>query len=227
MEIFDGTGDEMYVELNNGTLYIHITNGERYPMKKSTNTFTPRTVSQFIKMANESHKYDLISYTKEKKEDSPDVLLITCTVGDYSKTFSTTIDITLDEVERINTHNIIAKKKKSKDEAKKLINRKFNVGDILLLRGKYKDGSARNEKYFEVKKVIWSLKGQIVNALILKQLSGTNNNMSLTKKDCVKYHVKYEPGLQVYPMNLDFKKRKINFEYLQKGSILNYVTINN
>ena len=182
-------------------------------------------IDEFIATANSFHKYDVISYVKEESEivndDKEKSILykITMTCEMMSKVFTSSEDITLEQVEKINNHNIIAKKKKSKDEAKKLVNKHFKNGDILVLRGKYRDGSQKNEKIFEVKKVIWSLKGQIVNVLILKQLSGTNNNTSLTKKDCIKYHVKYEPGLQVYSMSLDFKKRK---KYLNNLNLLLY-----
>ena len=197
----------------------------RVTYRSTGNTNHINNIDDFIETANSFHKYDVISYVKEApgvvsndKESIPRYK-ITMTCEMMSKVFQSVEDITFDQVERINAHNVIAKKKKSKDEAKKLVNKSFANGDILVLRGKCKDGSEKNEKIFEVKKVIWSLKGQIINALILKQLSGNNNNMSLTKKDCIKYHVKYEPNLQVYSMMLDFKKRK---KYLNNLNLLLY-----
>lgn len=182
---------------------------------KKINTSNP---VEFIKFCNENAKYDIMSYEKRVTEESKDkvekdkdaipIVKITIVCGQYYDIFTLSDGLTMEQIEEINKHNIIANKKISKDEAKKQIKKRYNVGDILLLRGKYKDGSKRNEKVFEVKKVIWSLKGQVINALILKQLSGNNFNMSLSKGDCVKYHVKYEPGLQVYSMHMDFKKRK-------------------
>lgn len=178
----------------------------------------PNDPSGFIKLCNEIAKYDIMSYEKRVTEESKDkiekdsnaipIVKITISCGSHSKIFTLPDGLTMEQIEEINKHNIIANKKISKDEAKKQIKKRYNVGDILLLRGKYKDGSKKNEKTFEVKKIIWSLKGQVINALILKQLSGTNINMTLSKADCVKYHVKYEPGLQVYSMHMDFKKRK-------------------
>lgn len=100
----------------------------------------------------------------------------------------------------------VRKKKKAKNEAKALIPNKYKIGDILILRGKVRNGSERLVKKFEVKKVIWSVKGQAVNILILKQLSGVNNNITMSKNDCKKYHIKYEEGLQVYSMLLNFSK---------------------
>jgi len=104
----------------------------------------------------------------------------------------------------------IRKKNRSKDKAKTLVTERYNIGDILLLRGKIKNGSERLVKKFEVKKVIWSVKSNPVNILILKQLEGPNNNITMDKKDCKKYHIKYEEGLQVYSMMLNFSKQRKN-----------------
>lgn len=109
---------------------------------------------------------------------------------------------------KINNHNDIILKQVAKVKAKESVSNKYKIGDILVLRGKIRDGSKKLVKVFEVKKIIWSVKSQIVNVLILKQLEGPNNNRSLTKDDCKKYHIKYEPGLQVYSMNIGFSKRK-------------------
>lgn len=109
---------------------------------------------------------------------------------------------------KINNHNDIILKQVAKVKAKESVSNKYKIGDILVLRGKIRDGSKRLVKVFEVKKIIWSVKSQIVNVLVLKQLEGPNNNRTLTKDDCKKYHIKYEPGLQVYSMNIGFSKRK-------------------
>lgn len=100
----------------------------------------------------------------------------------------------------------IRKKKISKNEAKSSVKVRYKVGDHLILRGKIKDGSERLVKKFEVKKVIWSIHSNPVNILVLKQYEGPNNNRSLDRNDCKKYHIKYEPGLQVYSMMLNFSK---------------------
>ena len=100
----------------------------------------------------------------------------------------------------------IRKKKLSKNEAKSSVKVRYKIGDHLILRGKIKDGSEKIVKKFEVKKVIWSVHSNPVNILILKQYEGPNNNRSLDKNDCKKYHIKYEEGLQVYSMMLNFSK---------------------
>lgn len=100
----------------------------------------------------------------------------------------------------------LRKKKWSKNEAKASVKTRYKIGDHVILRGKIKDGSERIVKKFEVRKVIWSVHSNPVNILILKQIEGPNNNRSLDKNDCKKYHIKYEEGLQVYSMMLNFSK---------------------
>ena len=106
----------------------------------------------------------------------------------------------------IDKANMIKNKKISKNAAKNAINVKYKIGDIVVLKGKIRDGSKRLVKKFEVKKVIWSIKSKPMNILILKQLEGINNNRTLDKNDCKKYHIKYEEGLQAYSMMLNFSK---------------------
>lgn len=101
-------------------------------------------------------------------------------------------------------------KKRSKEEAKNSVRYRYKVGDRVVLRGKIRDGSERIVKKFEVVKVIWSIRSKPVNILILRQYEGPNNNRSLDKNDCKKYHIKYEPGLQVYSMMLNFSKIRKN-----------------
>lgn len=166
---------------------------------------------KIINFVKSLEKDILVEITKEDIENNTTVLDFTSygkssTFYNSPLTFETIF--TKEEKEIINSHNVLVKKMISKNQAKSFINRKFKIGDILVLRGKIKDGSERNVKEFEVKKVIWSVKSQPVNVLILKQLSGINTNMSLNKNDCKKYHIKYEPGLQVYSMSLNFNKKK-------------------
>jgi len=108
----------------------------------------------------------------------------------------------------IDKANMIKNKKISKNTAKDAVNIKYKIGDIVVLKGKIKDGSKRLIKKFEVKKVIWSIKSKPMNILILKQLEGVNNNRTLDKNDCKKYHIKYEEGLQAYSMMLNFVRLK-------------------
>ena len=122
-----------------------------------------------------------------------------------------TIENTFDHIDAevkagIDKAMALRKKKWSKNEAKASVKTRYKIGDQVILRGKIKDGSERIVKKFEVKKVIWSVHSNPVNILILKQIEGPNNNRSLDKNDCKKYHIKYEEGLQVYSMMLNFSK---------------------
>ena len=122
-----------------------------------------------------------------------------------------TIENTFDHIDTevkagIDKAMIIRKNKWSKNEAKASVKTRYKIGDHVILRGKIRDGSEPIIKKFEVKKVIWSVHSNPVNILILKQLEGSNNNRSLDKNDCKKYHIKYEEGLQVYSMMLNFSK---------------------
>ncbi len=122
-----------------------------------------------------------------------------------------TIENTFDHIDTevkagIDKAMALRKKKWSKNEAKASVKTRYKIGDHVILRGKIKDGSERIVKKFEVRKVIWSVHSNPVNILILKQIEGPNNNRSLDKNDCKKYHIKYEEGLQVYSMMLNFSK---------------------
>lgn len=110
------------------------------------------------------------------------------------------------EIELLENYNDYCQKKISKDEAKKLVQVRFKVGDVIALRSKIRDGSKKNFRKFIVKKIIWSIHSNPVNIIIAKQISGNITNMSLTKADCKKYHIKYEENLQVYSMFMNFIK---------------------
>lgn len=144
-------------------------------------------------------------FYKDTEDGKTEVTVLSNDGKSVTETFD---NVSLEAKSAIDIVMSIRKKNKSKNEAKSKINVRFKVGDIVLLRGKIRDGSKRNIKKFEVKKVIWSVKGNPVNVLILKQIEGINNNMSLDKNDCKKYHIKYEEGLQAYSMMMNFVKLK-------------------
>lgn len=110
------------------------------------------------------------------------------------------------EIIKLNKYNLYCEKKLAKDIAKQSVTVRYKPGDVLLLKGKIRDGSRKLIKKFVVKKLIWSIYSKPVSVLIVQQIEGVNNNMSLTKADCKKYHIKYEENLQVYPMLTKFTK---------------------
>jgi len=141
--------------------------------------------------------------TYKDTEDGKTIIYVT----KDGKTIENTFDHIDAEVKAgIDKAMALRKKKWSKNEAKASVKTRYKIGDHVILRGKIKDGSERIVKKFEVKKVIWSVHSNPVNILILKQIEGPNNNRSLDKNDCKKYHIKYEEGLQVYSMMLNFSK---------------------
>lgn len=144
-----------------------------------------------------------ISY--KDTEDGKTIIYIT----KDGKTVENVFDNVDPEVKKgIDLAMAVRRKKQSKNAAKDAVKVRYKVGDYVLLRSKIRDGSNKVVKKFEVKKVIWSIHEHPVNILILKQFEGPNNNQSLNKDDCKKYHIKYEPGLQVYSMMLNFVKFK-------------------
>ena len=110
------------------------------------------------------------------------------------------------EIELLEKYNDYCLKKISKNEAKKLVQVRYKVGDVIALRSKIRDGSKKDYRKFIVRKIIWSIHSNPVNIIIAQQISGNVTNMSLTKADCKKYHIKYEKNLQVYSMFMNFIK---------------------
>lgn len=109
--------------------------------------------------------------------------------------------------ENIKENSIVeCTKQEAKQEAKKQINKKFYVGDIYYIKNNI------NKKYYKLIKYIYSDKTEIVNALIMLQVGGEKSDTiyTLTQKDCKRYHIKYQPGLQVFSMTLNWIHKKGN-----------------
>lgn len=108
----------------------------------------------------------------------------------------------------------VSEKIKLKRQEKKKINKKFVVNHTYHLRTKLNN---ENRKIFVLKKFIYTINDLPVNILILKQLSGEKNKIfTLSREECKILHIKYEDGLQVWPMDLNWidltakKNRKRN-----------------
>lgn len=104
----------------------------------------------------------------------------------------------------------ITRKQEFKREQKALYkNKKWEIGATYILKSKRRDGSDNLVKEFVLKKFIWTEKLMPVNVLIMKQVSGPCNNLyTLNKFDCQRYHIKFEPGLQVWSMEHNFIKKR-------------------
>ena len=93
----------------------------------------------------------------------------------------------------------------SKSEAKKKIKRNFKIGDLISLKTKSVCGSREIIKGFEVKKCVYTVNKNEVNVIIVKQIYGPEEKIfTLNRHDCEKLHLKYEPGLQVFSMMLNW-----------------------
>lgn len=139
---------------------------------------------------------DLEQFVNKDKEDNSHKVYL----------FKLDNELTQHELELLCKYNDYCQKKISKDEAKSLVTVRYKIGDVLVLKSKIRDGSKRNYRKFVVKKIIWSINSNPVNIIIVKQVSGPITNMSLSKNDCKRYHIKYEENLQVYSMSMNFVK---------------------
>ena len=101
-------------------------------------------------------------------------------------------------------------KQKLKKQEKKKINKKFIIGDTYILRSKRVKGCKQTVKEFIIKKYIYTINDEPVNVVIVKQVSGDMSNIfTLNRNDCKKLHLKFEEGLQVYPMELNWIRKQI------------------
>ncbi len=92
---------------------------------------------------------------------------------------------------------------------KKEIGKKFVVGKKYFLKVRSVTNFNHIYKIYELKKFIYSINNRTVNVVIMKRINGEdderfNTTFTLNSTDCAKYHVKYEPGLQVFPMELNW-----------------------
>lgn len=102
-------------------------------------------------------------------------------------------------------------KQKYKNEIKKEVGKKFTVGETLILKTKIKNSSKIIKKEFIVKKFIYTVNQQNVSILVLKRVSSsedTDTKFTLNINDCKTLHIKFEPGLEVWPMNLNWIHKK-------------------
>lgn len=118
---------------------------------------------------------------------------------------------TEDALKIINTHTSVYQgvinktlKKDIKHKAKSFVKQKFIVGKEYYLKNKSLLGKVTYNKFI-CKKYIYSINDTIVNMVIMKPIDNkVYNAYSLTKYDCIIYHIKYEPNLYVFSMKLNW-----------------------
>lgn len=102
-------------------------------------------------------------------------------------------------------HSVEVTKQDAKNNAKALVKKKFVVGKKYMLRQKSVCGSREIIKKYICKKFIYTVKDELLNILILKQIEGPKGTIfTLNRNDCKRYHIKYEPGLQVFSMEFNW-----------------------
>ena len=100
-------------------------------------------------------------------------------------------------------------KYKAKHEAKRKLKKRFKIGRNYVIRIKSKDGSREVIMGFECKKFIYTMNDTPLNIVIMKQIYGEEGKKyTLNRHECRKFHVKYEPGLEVWPMEVNWIPEK-------------------
>ena len=96
-------------------------------------------------------------------------------------------------------------KYKAKHEAKRNMKKRFKIGKRYILRIKPKDGSREVIMGFQCKKFIYTMNDMPMNIVIMKQVYGEEGKKyTLDRNECLKFHVKFEPGLEVWPMSMNW-----------------------
>lgn len=99
----------------------------------------------------------------------------------------------------LSREEFLSLKRKAKQQAKSMVKTKFIVGKWYYFKSK--------QYPYELKKFVYTVNRQIVNKVIVKPLfDNTEFNETLNSIDCKKYHIKYEPGLVVLSMNLNWRQ---------------------
>ena len=106
-------------------------------------------------------------------------------------------------------NNAYGVKYTTKHKAKKKIKTKFKIGCHYFLRIKPKDGSANVVIEYECIKPVYSIKDIEMNIVVMKQITPyPSKKFTLDKHECEKLHVKFQPGLEVWPMEINWIPEK-------------------
>ena len=97
----------------------------------------------------------------------------------------------------------------AKHKAKKKIKTKFKIGRYYYQRIKPKDGSQNIVIKYQCVKTIYSIKDIETNIVIMRQITPYDGRkFTLDRQECQKFHIKYEPGLEVWPMEINWIPEK-------------------
>ena len=97
----------------------------------------------------------------------------------------------------------------TKHRAKNRIKTKFKIGRYYYQRIKPKDGSPNVVIKYQCVKTIYSIKDVETNIVIMRQISPYDGRkFTLDRQECMKFHIKFEPGLEVWPMEINWIAEK-------------------
>lgn len=182
------------------------------PDKKDGNdTLSERANHSLTKLADEIGIGDIETVAKLCKSENITVWL--CFTEDnpdgrflQPKDYQTMVDKYAE-----NPALLLRTKQQLKNQAKSKVKRKFKVGEHISLKLKIKGGDRDIIKGFRVVKFVYTINNYEANILILKQISGPQRNIyTLNRHDCRKLHIKYQPGLQVFSMFMNWGRLRTN-----------------
>ena len=97
----------------------------------------------------------------------------------------------------------------AKHKAKNKIKTKFKIGRYYYQRIKSKDGSPNIVIKYQCVKTIYSIKDIETNIVIMRQITPYDGRkFTLDRQECAKFHIKFEPGLEVWPMEINWIPEK-------------------
>ena len=84
---------------------------------------------------------------------------------------------------------------------------KFQEGDVFSLQGVECDGFKMPQKEYQIIKKINHIDGVDLDGVVVKQIGGEQSTIfSLTKLDCQNLGIEFQPSLQIFPSNMNWKK---------------------
>lgn len=127
----------------------------------------------------------------------------------YQKMFQGCQSVNIEDNNSTTVNSSYKLKNIAKNKAKRSINKRFKVGGRYFLHLKSRDGSRYILKEYICKKFIYSLNDNIMNIVIMQQIAGeVDKKFTLNKNECKQFHIKYEPGLEVYSMDMNWINEK-------------------
>ena len=127
----------------------------------------------------------------------------------YQKMFQGCQSVNIEDNNSTTVNSSYKLKNIAKNKAKRSINKRFKVGGRYFLHLKSRDGSRYILKEYVCKKYIYSLNDNIMNIVIMQQVAGeVDKKFTLNKNECKQFHIKYEPGLEVYSMDMNWISEK-------------------